>query len=129
MEVRDMAKIGLLLRYTDEQATWANCPAPEVRIAFRNIPSLIFGQMQSEHRRRQMFQGDLIRLLAPELRLSVHLNRASSRFSPVDFVWVSVGATLEVLGRFSLRGSRIFASSIVRYHSLFPPNIGGWAAD
>ena len=54
----------------------------------------------SEHRWRQMFHGNLIRLLTADQRLSVRLDRTSGSFPTADFVWASVGATLEALGGF-----------------------------
>ena len=55
--------IDLLLRYTDEQAIWANCPVPEVWASFWNSMSLVFDILQSESRRREIFRGHLVRLL------------------------------------------------------------------
>lgn len=57
--------IDLLLRYTDEKATWANRPTPEVWDSFRSRLSLIFYTMQSESQRGSLSQGSLLRFPTP----------------------------------------------------------------
>ena len=52
-------------------------------------------------------QGSFLRLLNHEQRISISLDRISSRFPPGCFVWVSADATLEMLG-VSHGGSRVF---------------------
>ena len=91
-------------------------------MSFWNILAVVFEIMESEHRWRDIFRGNLLRLLSPERRLSVHLDRASPRF-PIDrFVWLSAGATLEVLGGLSW-GAASFSGS--RQHdSPFLPTPG-----
>lgn len=90
--------IDLLLQYTDGRAIWDNCPVPEVWGTFRNSLSIAFNLAQSEQQWRQISQCSSIRLITPEQRLSVHLDRVSPRFMPGRFVWASVDAALEVLG-------------------------------
>ena len=75
----------LMLRYTDEKATWVSFPIPEVWVAFWDSLSVIFDQMRSEFQRRQIPQGHLIRLLTADQRLSVRLNHTSARFLPAIF--------------------------------------------
>ena len=87
----------LLLQYTNERATRANFPAPEVWGSFRNSLSIVFNLMQSESKWRKIYQGSLLRLLTAGQRLPIRLGRISPRFMPDRFVWASVGATLEVL--------------------------------
>ena len=100
--------IDLLLRYTDEQANWVNFPDPEVWDSFWNSLSAVFGIMESEHQWRKIFQGNLLRLLSPEQRLSVHVDRGSSRFSLDRSIWESVDATLEIVGGSSCGGREFF---------------------
>ena len=117
--------IDLLLRYTDEMSVWANCPIPEVWQSFWNSLSLIFDVLPSESRWKDMFRGNLIRLLTPEQRLSIRLDRTSPQFIPDRFVWVSVGATLEVLGGLSWGDREFFRCSTDAVLPHFrPPVIG-----
>ena len=99
--------IDLLLRYTDGRATWVNFPVPEVWGSFWNSMSAVFDLMHYEPQRRKIFHGILVRVLTPDQRLSIHLDRISPRFIPARFVWVSVDATIELLGCLSW-GRRAF---------------------
>ena len=100
--------IDLLLGYTDETAVWVNCHVPEVWVEFWDSVGIIFEQLTSDAQWRRMSRGNLIRLLTPEQRLSVHLNRISPRFASDAFIWVSVDATLSTLGGLSWGGREFF---------------------
>ena len=100
--------IDLLLRYTDERAVWVNCPVPEIWQSFWNSLSLIFDTLPCESRWKNLFRGSLMRLLTPDQRLSIRLDRVSPRFLPDNFVWVSVDATLELLGGLSWGDGEFF---------------------
>ena len=102
--------IGLLLGYTDETAVWVNCPVPEVWVAFWDSMGVVFEQLASDAQWHKMFRGTLIRLLTPEQRLSVHLNRISPRFPSGAFTWVSLDATLSTLGGLSWGDREFFRS-------------------
>lgn len=67
-------------------------------------------------------------LLTPEQRLPARLERIAPRFAPGRFVWVSVGATLTVLGGLSW-GAREFlripAEAVLPHFR--PPVSGDWS--
>ena len=106
--------IDLVLRYTDEQATWVNCPVPEVWDSFWNGMDTVFDLTHSEYQWRGIFHGDLIRLLTPGQRLSVRMGRISPRFIPDRFAWVSVDATLDLMGGLSWGAREFFRTPASR---------------
>ena len=103
--------IDALLRYSDENAVWANCPSLEVWTAFWNSLMAVFDIMDSDDRWRAAFNGNLIRLLTPEQRLTVKLNQISSRYLDDCFVWLSADATLTTVGGLSWGGREFFRVS------------------
>ena len=117
--------IDLMLRYTDEQAACVNCPVPEVWDSFRNGMSAVFDLMRSESQWREIFHGNLIRLLTPGQRLSVRLGRISPRFIPGRFAWVSVAATWELMGGVSRGGREFFRTPTSRALPHFRPPVTG----
>ena len=93
--------IDTLIRYAAECAIWVNCPTLGDWQEFWGSMTIV---PMSEGPRMQWFQGRLNRLLKPEQRLSVHLDRIAPTFPHGNLVSASVDAALGFAGGVSWGG-------------------------
>ena len=93
--------VDMLFRYSDESEIRANCRMVDIWDAIWAVISLICTLMQALNQWRPCFHGSLVRLLKPEQRSSIHLDRLSTHHLSGNFVWVSVDATREFVGGLS----------------------------
>ena len=81
--------------------------------------------MMSEERWLGRPQWSLLRWIAPKQRLSVRPGQIDSRPPPVNYVWVSLGDTLELLGGISWGGREFFRPTSAEFSSLTHPTAWG----
>ena len=105
-----MGPVDQLLQFTDEKSFWINFPVAEIWEAFWSCMQIIFDLMDNDEVWDQCFHGSLVRLLPPDQRLSVHLDQIDDHYPADRVVWVSAGATLQVVGGISWGDHEFFRS-------------------
>ena len=98
-----------------EMPLGVNFPLGEAWREFWNSLTVAVTLTQSEEQWCEFPQCSLLRLISPERRLSVRLDRIDARFSPGSFVGVSVDATMGLLGAFRGAVAKFFVHLRWRY--------------
>ena len=107
------APVDSLMCFGDERSDWEVCPNKEIWGDFRRTMEVVETHIPTESAWRALFEGQMIRMIKPEERLSLKLEKGVS-------VWISVDATMEWISGVSWNGRQFFRVRVIDFLHYFP---------
>ena len=100
------APVDSLMCFGAERSDWAVCPNKEIWGDFWRTMEVAETHLQTESAWRNLFEGQKLRMIKPEERLSLKLGKEV-------FVWNSVDATLEWISCVAWHGRQFFRVRVI----------------